>query len=43
LVLGPCAMCQKTKSGILTGILASQQKLVSHLVVDTRSAKEAMG
>ncbi|MBN1359433.1 MAG: hypothetical protein JW993_02525 [Sedimentisphaerales bacterium] len=42
LVLGPCAMCQNTKSRILSGILASEQRLISHLVVDTRSAKEVM-
>jgi DNA-binding transcriptional regulator LsrR (DeoR family) len=42
LVLGPCAMCQRTKSRILSAILNSKQRLISHLVVDTRSAKEAM-
>lgn len=43
LVLGPCAMCQRTKSQILSGILASKERLISHLVVDTRSAKEVLG
>lgn len=42
LVLGPCAICQETKSRILSAILNSKQQLISHLVVDTRSAKEAM-
>ncbi|MBP7053719.1 MAG: hypothetical protein KBE65_22135 [Phycisphaerae bacterium] len=42
LVIGPCAMCQRTKSRILSAILASRQRLISHLVVDTRSAKEAL-
>lgn len=42
LVLGPCAMCQKTKSRILSAILNSKQRLISHLVVDTRSAKEVL-
>jgi DNA-binding transcriptional regulator LsrR (DeoR family) len=41
LVLGPCAVCQRTKSRILSGILNSEERLISHLVVDTRSAKEA--
>lgn len=42
LVLGPCAICQETKSRILSAILNSRKQLISHLVVDTRSAKEAM-
>lgn len=42
LVLGPCAMCRRTKSRVLSAILASEQKLISHLVVDTRSVKEAL-
>jgi len=42
LVLGPCAICQETKSRILSAILNSKKQLISHLVVDTRSAKEAM-
>lgn len=43
LVLGPCAMCQSTKSQVLSAILASKQRLISHLVVDTRSAREVLG
>ena len=42
LVLGPCAMCQRTKSRILSGILNSKPRLISHVVVDTRSAKEVL-
>lgn len=42
LVLGPCAMCRRTKSRVLSAILASEQRLISHLVVDTRSVKEAL-
>jgi hypothetical protein len=42
LVVGPCAMCQRTKSQILSAILASKPRLISHLVVDTRSAKEVL-
>jgi DNA-binding transcriptional regulator LsrR (DeoR family) len=42
LVLGPCAMCQRTKSQILASILGSKPRLISHLVVDTRSAREVL-
>lgn len=42
LVLGPCAFCRKPKSRILSAILASEERLISHLVVDTRSAKETL-
>ena len=42
LVVGPCAMCQRTKSHVLSAILASKQRLISHLVIDSRSAKEVL-
>lgn len=42
LVVGPCAMCQRTKAPILASILGSRQRLISHLVVDTRSAREVL-
>jgi DNA-binding transcriptional regulator LsrR (DeoR family) len=42
LVLGPCAGCQKTKADTLRAVLASKDRLISHLVVDSRSARELL-
>jgi DNA-binding transcriptional regulator LsrR (DeoR family) len=42
LVLGPCAACQEEKSEILRAILAPKEHLISHLVVDSRSAREVL-
>jgi len=42
LVLGPCAMCRKTKAQILRAILTSKDRLISHLVIDSLSAREIL-
>ena len=39
LVLGPCYGCNRTKSEVLKAILNQRNKLITHLVVDSRSAK----
>lgn len=40
LVLGPCGGCNRPKGEILQAILDAEEPLISHLVVDTRSARE---
>ncbi len=40
LVLGPCGGCNRPKGEILRAVLNAEEPLISHLVVDTRSARE---
>jgi DNA-binding transcriptional regulator LsrR (DeoR family) len=42
LVLGPCAGCDKLKSEVLSAILKSKRKLISHLVSDTGTVREVL-
>ena len=39
LLLGPCGNCGGPKSEVLRSILNCKQKLITHLVVDSRSAR----
>jgi hypothetical protein len=45
-MLGPCAKCNRTKGRLLATILGlnqtqrHQQRLVSHIVIDSRTARE---
>lgn len=40
LVLGPCGGCNKPKGGVLDLVLNSPQRLITHLVVDSRAARQ---
>ncbi|MCF7975754.1 MAG: hypothetical protein K9N55_18195 [Phycisphaerae bacterium] len=42
LVLGPCAGCKQLKSEILSAILNSRRKLISHLISDTGTVREVL-
>ena len=42
LLLGPCGMCGASKGKLLRNILGLKAHLVSHLVVDSRSAREML-
>ncbi len=39
LVLGPCVYCEQPKSEILEAILGQREKLITHLVADSRSVR----
>lgn len=39
LMLGPCAGCNHPKSEVLSAILASKSRLISHLISDTRTVR----
>ncbi len=39
LMLGPCAACNHPKSEVLSAILASKSRLISHLISDTRTVR----
>ena len=38
LVLGPCGACNTPKTAVLKSILSPQDPMISHLVVDSRTA-----
>ena len=40
LVLGPCGGCNAPKGGVLSAVLNRQPRLITHLVVDSRAARE---
>jgi DNA-binding transcriptional regulator LsrR (DeoR family) len=42
LLLGPCGNCGGPKEDVLKAILAHKQRLITHLVVDSRSARGLM-
>jgi len=42
LVLGPCAGCKQLKTEILSAILTSKSKLISHLISDTGTVREVL-
>ena len=42
LLLGPCDDCQKPKDGILQTVLDQERHLVTHLVVDSRTAGQVV-
>jgi DNA-binding transcriptional regulator LsrR (DeoR family) len=42
LVLGPCGSCQRTKSQILKAILDQKERLITHLVADSRSVRDML-
>ena len=42
LVLGPCGKCHLPKTDILRALLGLEKPLISHLVVDTRTAAAAL-
>jgi DNA-binding transcriptional regulator LsrR (DeoR family) len=39
LVLGPCGKCNRPKTGILRSILDAEPSLITHLLVDSRTAR----
>jgi hypothetical protein len=39
LVAGPCAACHRPKTEVLKAILEHERRLVTHLAVDSRSAR----
>jgi DNA-binding transcriptional regulator LsrR (DeoR family) len=42
LVLGPCSKCNQTKAEVLKAILNQKKKLITDLVVDSRSAQDML-
>jgi DNA-binding transcriptional regulator LsrR (DeoR family) len=42
LVLGPCAECNGLKSEVLSAILTSKSRLISHLISDTGTVREVL-
>lgn len=42
LVLGPCGSCKQTKSEILKAILEQKERLITHLVADSRSVRDML-
>lgn len=43
LVLGPCGSCRGPKSAILKAILSWRERMITHLVTDTRTAVGVLG
>jgi DNA-binding transcriptional regulator LsrR (DeoR family) len=40
LVLGPCAACNRPKGALLDAVLSQKESLITHLIVDSRTAAE---